>query len=73
MVSDQLTSHRLSELPPRFQRMVKMEAGINPRPKNLIHQVPGVCEGVLMNAIGEGLAIGHYSHARGAEEVGYQR
>src|ERR1039458_4658446 len=72
MVPHQFARHRLPELPPHFQRMIKMEAGINPRPKNLIHQVPGVFKGVLMNAIRESLAIGNHMHAGGAEEAGDQ-
>jgi len=31
--------------------MVKMETGIDAGPEDLIHQVPGVCEGVLMKAV----------------------
>src|ERR1035438_9534893 len=72
MVLDQLAGHRAPELPPHFQRMMEMEAGINPRPKNFVHQVPRVFEGVLMNAIREGLAIGKHMHAGGAEKAGDQ-
>jgi hypothetical protein len=72
MVSGQLAGHGLPELPPDFQRMVEVETGIDPSPKHLIHQVPGVFKGVLMSAIGESLAIGNYLHAGGAEEVGNQ-
>ena len=72
VVSNHLACYRLAELPPGFQRMVEMETGINPGPENLIHQVPCVCESVLVKAVGEGLAIDCDSHARSAEEVGNQ-
>ena len=72
MVPNHLARYRLPQLPPRFQRMVEMETGIDPGPENLIHQVPRVCESVLMKAVGEGLAVDCDIDARSAEEIGNQ-
>jgi hypothetical protein len=52
--------------------MVEMETGIDPGPEDLVHQVPCVCESVLVKAIGEGLAIDGDSDVRSTEEVGNQ-
>ena len=50
--SHQLLSHRLAKLPSGFERMMIMKAGIDAGPKDLVHQVTGVFEDVVMNAVG---------------------
>ena len=54
---------------PVFERMIKMEAGIDARPKYLVDQVAGIFKHMLMDAVREDLAVGKHVHPRGAEEA----
>src|SRR5580704_2092176 len=64
MVSNHLACYRLAKLPPRFQRVEEVETGIDPGPEDLIHQIPRICESVLVKAVGECLAVDDESDAR---------
>lgn len=65
---DDVLCHRLSQCTAGLQRMEEVETGVDARPEDLVHQVTGIFKNVLVDAMGEGFAIGDNVDLCGAEK-----
>jgi hypothetical protein len=53
VVTQQLAGYALPQLAPILKRVVIVEAGKDAGPEDLVHKVPGIFEGVRMDAVRE--------------------
>ena len=53
--------------------MMVMKASVDAGPKDLVHQVAGIFENVLMNAVGKRQAVSYDVYMSGTKKAGGQR
>ena len=70
VVARQLLTDRLAKLPSNFERMVIVKSGIDASPKHLVHQITGIFEDVLMDAVGKRQAVRDEVYTSGPKIAG---